>query len=88
MFVPLNKGALELSPGLEVWIVGTLPRKAGWEVLDPEGWFERGFEEGHFIWAPPPPSIADSVLELACESVLIRPWNSHAVFVCPALMTS
>jgi hypothetical protein len=37
-------------------------------------------------WAPPP-GVADAVLDNMCESVLIRPWNSH-IFVCPALLTA
>jgi hypothetical protein len=55
-------------------------------VLTKEGWFEEGFTDGNHIWAPPP-VIADAVLDNMCESVLVRPWNSH-IFVCPALMTS
>jgi hypothetical protein len=85
-YVPIDKGALDQSPELEEWIRETLKRKKSWNVLTKEGWFEEGFEDGNHIWAPPP-VIADAVLDNMCESVLVRPWNSH-IFVCPALMTS
>jgi hypothetical protein len=85
-FVPLDKGALERSSGLADWLRETFPRKGGWNVLDKEGWFEKGYEDGNHIWAPPP-AIANAVLEKMCESVLVRPWNSH-LFVCPALLTA
>jgi hypothetical protein len=85
-FVPLNKTAIEQSEGLLEWLMSTVPRKKGWKVLDKIGWFEEVFEDGNYIWAPPP-AIADTVLDNLCESVLIRPWNSH-IFICPALMTA
>jgi hypothetical protein len=85
-YIPLDKGALEQSPELEGWLKRTFPRKNGWNVLDKEGWFEKGFEDGNHIWAPPP-GVADAVLDNMWESVLIRPWNSH-IFVCPALLTA
>jgi hypothetical protein len=83
--IPLDKSALDLSPGLTDWVKEFLPYRFGWETLSPEGWFSKGHEDGHFIWAPPP-VVADVVLEQMCESVLIRPWNAH-VFLCPAHMT-
>jgi hypothetical protein len=85
-YIPLDKGGLERSHDLEEWLRVPFPRKSGWNVLDQEGWFESGFEDGNHIWAPPP-GVADAVLENLCESVLIRPWNSH-IFVCPALLTA
>jgi hypothetical protein len=85
-YVPLDRRALELLPDLEKWLKDTFPTKAGWNVLDKEGWFERGFQDGNHIWAPPP-GVADAVLDNMCESVLTRPWNSH-LFVCPALLTA
>jgi hypothetical protein len=75
-FVPISKGALERSPELEEWIRETFPRRRSWNVLNKEGWFQEGYEEGNHIWAPPP-VIADAVLEKLCESVLVRPMNSH-----------
>jgi hypothetical protein len=83
--LPLNKGALELSPGLELWIQTTLAGRLVWKTLTPTGWFAGGHKDGHFIWSPPP-AAADVALEQMCESVLCRPWNAH-VFVCPAHMT-
>jgi hypothetical protein len=85
-YISLDKGALEQLPELEEWLRETFPRKAGWNVLDKEGWFEKGFEDRNHIWAPAP-GIADAVLDNICESVLIRPWNSH-IFICPALLTA
>jgi hypothetical protein len=37
LFVPLNRGALELSPNLESWIQETLLGRYKWKVLDPVG---------------------------------------------------
>jgi hypothetical protein len=79
--IPLDNSALDLSPGLIDWIKECLE----WETLSPKGWFSKGHEDGHFIWAPPL-VVADVVLEQMCESVLIRPWNAH-VFLCPTHMT-
>lgn len=83
--IPLDKTALELSPGLEDWVREVLPGRQRWEVLNPDGWYTRGHEEGHFIWSPAP-AIADVALEQMCDAVLCRPWNAH-VFICPAHMT-
>jgi hypothetical protein len=83
--IPLNRGALEMSPKLDDWIRESLPGRWPWMALDPEGWFTKGHTDGHFIWAPPP-AVADVVLEQMCESFLSRPWNAH-VFICPAMMT-
>jgi hypothetical protein len=77
---------LEQSPDLEEWIQETFPRKIAWSVLSKEGWYDEGFKDGNHIWAQAL-VIADAVLDNLCESVLVRPWNSH-IFVCPALMTS
>lgn len=57
-YLPLAKGALEVSPGLEMWI------RSWWEgsplvKLDPKGWFTRGhrnegylcFDKGIAYWS-------------------------------------
>ena len=84
-FIPLNQGAVELSPGLPTWLGSTFEGRKEWTLLTPEGWYTDGHQDGHFIWAPPP-AVADAVLEQLCESVLSRPWNAH-LFICPAHMT-
>jgi hypothetical protein len=83
--LPLNKGAIDLSSSLPMWIREYLPGRLDWDVLTPLEWFTKSHSNGHFIWAPPP-AIADVALEQMCESFLIRPWNAH-VFICPAHMT-
>jgi hypothetical protein len=64
-FTPINKGALEQSPGLEEWIRETFPRIKAWNILSKEGWYDEGFKDGNHIWAPAP-VIADAVLDNLC----------------------
>jgi hypothetical protein len=85
MFAPLNLTVFDRCPEMKAWC-GTFFKSPKRSYLSPEGWYHDGFQNGNFIWAPPP-AVADVVLELMCESRHIRPWNSH-VFVCPALMTA
>jgi hypothetical protein len=85
MYAPLNLTAFDRSPEMKAWF-GSYFRSPEWSYLLPEGWYHDGFQNGNFIWAPPP-AVANVILELLCESRHIRPWNSH-VFVCPALMTA
>lgn len=84
-FLPLNRTAFKLSPNLENWVVQRFPGQHEWTMLSPNGWYTKGHDDSHFIWAPPP-AVADAVLEQMCESVSCRPRNAH-VFVCPAHMT-
>ena len=51
--VPLNKGALELAPGLFSWIRDMLPGRLPWEALSTEECYTKGHTNEHFIWAPP-----------------------------------
>ena len=67
--IPLDKGALDLSPDLALWMSETFLVRCHWEVLNPDDWFCKGHSDGHFIWAPPP-AVADVALEQMCEAFL------------------
>ena len=67
--IPLDKGALDLSPGLALWMSETFLVRCHWEVLNPDNWLCKGHSDGHFIWAPPP-AVADVALEQMCEAFL------------------
>ena len=84
-YVPLNKSCEERQPGVVEWLINT--HGGGfWKFLDPQDWYDKGFERGRFVWAPPP-AIADVAVDLLCDSNHIRPDNAH-IFVCPALMSN
>jgi hypothetical protein len=83
--VPLNQDAFSRSPKLGEWLQKCSDNHV-WEVLGADGWFDRGHQDGNFIWVPPP-AVADAALEQLCEARHTRPWNAH-IFVCPLLMTS
>ncbi|KAL7581700.1 hypothetical protein ACA910_022243 [Epithemia clementina (nom. ined.)] len=54
--------------------------------LDPDGWYERAFEPGNYVWTSPPAAALEA-LEQMCESKHIRLSSAH-VFVCAALMSN
>lgn len=83
-YLPLDKGALVVSPGLEDWI------RSWWGgspliTLDPEGWFTRGHGTKGYLWAPPPAAM-EVALECLDEAILKRPDIPNVV-VAPRLMT-
>ena len=84
-YVPLNKTCEERQPGILAWLTTTCVAKE-WKILQASDWFDKGFERGNFVWAPPP-AVADVVVDLICDSNHIRPDNAH-IFVCPALMSN
>ena len=84
-YVPLNKSCEERQPGVVDWLIRT-SGTGFWNLLDPQDWYDKGFERGRFVWAPPP-AIADVAVDLLCDSNHIRPDNAH-IFVCPALMSN
>ena len=102
-FVPLHQGALERSSKLEGWIRSWCDNsKHRAEVLEPEGWFDRGHDlsggelnvDG--MWMPvykkgvfiwaPPPAAAEAALEQLRKARHKRQESAH-IFVCPRLMT-
>lgn len=53
-------------------------RAAGeWTHLTAEGWFEEAFNQGPFIWTPPP-AASLVALEHMCEAKHIRPEGGHS----------
>ena len=54
-------------------------------VLEPEGWFTTGHEEGCFLWLPPP-AAGDVVAEQLSEARHKRVTCTHVVLI-PRLMT-
>ena len=85
-FVPLHLSALERSSELEPWIRSWWDEARGdLEALSPEGWFDEGQRDGHFLWAPPP-AAADVVAEQLGEARHKRPFCTH-ITVVPRLMT-
>jgi hypothetical protein len=100
-FVPLGKSALTREPKLEAWIRSWAGD--GLEVLDPEGWFERGQgikdytrdETGRLLPGylqgtflwSPAPAAAAIAAEELRRSRHKREGCCH-VFVCPRLMTN
>jgi hypothetical protein len=84
-FVPLHLLALERSSELELWIRSWWDEARGnLETLNPEGWFDEGQKDGHFIWAPPP-AAADVVAEQLGEVRHKPPFCTH-ITVVPWLM--
>jgi hypothetical protein len=61
-FVPLGKGADELSGSLKRWVHTWWKSDSPAKCLTPEGWFDLSARQGWFVWCPPP-AIADAVLE-------------------------
>ncbi len=103
-FVPLHLNAMERSASLESWIRSWFDagRKTKSELLEPEGWFERGHDiiggdkNVDDMWIPkyqngcyiwsPPPAAAEVALEQLRQARHKRQSSCH-VFVCPRLMT-
>eukprot|EP00957_Ditylum_brightwellii_P096570 7355057-Ditylum_brightwellii.AAC.1 len=55
-FIPLHKTASEASPAVQEWVFSWAPGEI--EILEPEGWFERGHDitgrstRGNELWYP------------------------------------
>jgi hypothetical protein len=86
-YVSVDKGALELEPGLEDWIKSCWAGAGGPLItLSPEDWFERAMTQGSYLWAPLP-AAADVAAELMARAIHKHPQSGH-VFVVPRLMTA
>ena len=101
-FVPLHKGAFEVSPPLLKWISSwAIDMGNEVEVLDPEGWFVRGHDvvggstncDG--VWIPSyrkgtmlwaPPPAAARQAVEELRQARHKRQDSFHVFVCPRLM--
>jgi hypothetical protein len=87
-WVPLNRGALERSIGLETWL-GRVTRGMGFQTLKPEGWFTTGHGYGNYVWAPPPATVeveVEVVVKQLGNARMKRPEALHLIVV-PRLMT-
>jgi hypothetical protein len=100
-YVPLGLSAVQREPGLESWIKSWAGESI--EMLDPEGWFERGqgilryYKDELGRTFPrcaegsflwcPPPAAAAVTAEKLQRSHHKRERSTH-VFVCPRLMTN
>jgi hypothetical protein len=85
-FVPLHLLASERSEKVEEWIRSWWDEDRGkLSTLTPEGLFDKGQQEGNFLW-PPPHAAADVVGEQLGEAIYKGPYSTHLVVV-PRLMT-
>ena len=102
-FIPLHQGTLERSGDLEPWIRSWCDSaKHQAEVLEPEGWFEKGHDlvggttnsdgmsvpeyKNGLYIWAPPPAAAEAALE-QLRKARQKKQNSFHVFMCPRLMT-
>jgi hypothetical protein len=86
-YVPLNKGALELEPGLKPWLDGVWDDERGklhW--LAPKDWFAHGTTPRNCVWAPAP-AAADVAAEQMARRIHQHPGSCH-IFIAPRLMTA
>ena len=84
LYVPLNKTVEERQSGVVDWITKKATTLSFWKTLSAQDWFDTAFEEGNFVWIPPP-AIAEVAVDQLCEARHIRTHTAH-VFICPALM--
>ena len=54
--------------------------------LTPDGWYDRVFDEGYFLWVPSP-AAPDAAVEQLCRNYQLHEGNLHIVIV-PRLFTS
>ena len=86
LYVPLNKSVVERQDNVIPWLESVGNTAYKWRTLTTHKWFDEAFEEGEFIWTPPP-AIADVAVDLLCDARHIRTRTAH-MFVYPALMTN
>ena len=85
-YLPLHLSALERGKGLLDWIKSWWLKDEVLTLLNPEGWFDKVFARGNFLWVPPP-AAADVVVEQLCRNFHLHSSNLHIVIL-PRLMTS
>ena len=91
-FFPFHESATSRSASLLGWINSWWPGghskrgKMGLTHLSPEGWFDQMFDEGNFLWTPPP-AAASVAIEQLCRNYHLREGNLHIVCL-PRLMTA
>ena len=86
LYVPLNKTVEERQSGVVDWITNKATTLSFWKTLSAQDWFDQAFEQGNFVWIPPP-AIADVAVDQLCEARHVRTHSAH-VFICPALMSN
>ena len=101
-FIPINKSALDRSPGLQAWLESWIQ---GGSFLTPEQWFTLGHEireeevehnsegmslpvtrPGTFIWSPPPAAARAALEEL--RKSRHKSFESTHVVVIPRLFST
>ena len=86
LYVPLNKTVVQRQEGVVDWLMSCAHNVAGWRTLEARDKFDEAFEQGNFVWVPPP-AIADVAVDQLCEACHIQTHTAH-IFVCPALMSN
>ena len=85
-YLPLHLSALDSSKGVLDWIKSWWLEDEMLALLTPEGWFDKLFSRGNFLWFPPP-AVAGVVVEQLCRNFHLYSSNLHVVIL-PRLMTS
>ena len=85
-YLPLHLSALDRSKNVLAWVKSWWLEDEKLTLLTPEGWFEKVFSRGNFLWVPPP-AAADVVVEQLCRNFHLYSSNLHVVIL-PRLMTS
>ena len=85
-YLPMHMLAIERSDGLLPWIRTWWLNEEKLIHLSPEGWYSQVFEQGNYLWTPPP-AASDAALEQICRNFHLHHCNFHIVCI-PRLMTS
>ena len=85
-YLPIRRSAIERSDGLLPWIKNWWLNEENVIHLPPEGWYSQVFEQGNYLWTPPP-AASDAALEQICRNFHLHHCNFH-IFCIPRLMTS
>ena len=82
----MHRSEIEHSDGLLSWIKTWWLKDEQFIDLSPEGWYSQVFEQGNFLWTPPP-AASDTVLEQLYRNFHLHYCNFY-IFCIPRLMTS
>ena len=86
-FIPLHLDAMERSNGaVHTWVESWWLSELKLVKLTPDGWYDRVFDEGCFLWVPPP-AAADAAVEQLCRNYQLHEGNFNIIIV-PRLFTS